>query len=63
MSIGVKFEWVNGGKDVVIRSLSGNYLYTVKNARDAYHQGSDIIVRGNGYETIKFSSNGTRSFL
>lgn len=62
MSIGVKFEWVNGGKDVVIRSLSGNYLYTVKNARDAYHDGSSIVVRGNCYETIRFSSNGTRSF-
>ena len=63
MGIGVKFEWVNGGKDVVIRSLSGNHLYTIKNVRDAYHEGPYIIVRGNGYETIKFSSNGTRSFL
>lgn len=63
MGIGVKFEWVNGGKDVVIRSLSGAYLYTVRNARDAYHNGDSIVVRGNGYETIKFSSNGTRSFL
>ena len=63
MSNGVKFEWVNGGKDVVIRSLSGNYLYTVKNAKDAYHEGGCIIVRGNCYETIRFSPNGIRSFL
>ena len=62
MSIGVKFEWVNGGKDVVIRSLSGNHLYTIKNAKDAYHEGPYIIVRGNCYETIRFSPNGIRSF-
>ena len=60
MSTGVSFEWI--GKDVIIRSLSGNYLYTVKNAKTAYYQGSDIIVRGNCYETIRFSSTGTRSF-
>lgn len=61
MSIGVGFEWV--GKDVVIRSLSGNYLYTVKNAKTAYYQDGYIIVRGNCYETIKISPNGIRSFL
>jgi len=63
MSIGVKFEWVNGGKDVVIRSLSGNYLYTVQNARVAfYNSDGSITVRGNAFETVKISPNGIRSF-
>lgn len=57
----VRFRWQ--GSDVVIETISGNYLYTVRQARDAYHQGSDIIVRGNSYETIKISSNGTRTYL
>ena len=61
MSIGVGFEWV--GKDVVIRSLSGNYLYTVKNAKTAYYQGSDIIVRGSSYETLLFTVDGIRRYL
>ena len=61
MSIGVGFEWI--GKDVVIRSLSGNYLYTVRNAKTAYHQGSDIIVRGSSYETILFTADGIRRYL
>ncbi|MBR2922772.1 MAG: hypothetical protein IKC10_05575 [Alphaproteobacteria bacterium] len=61
MSIGVGFEWV--GKDVIIRSLSGNYLYTVKNAKTAYYQGGDVIVRGNSYETILFTADGIRRYL
>lgn len=63
MSIGVKFDWVNGGKDVVILSLSGNHLYTVRNARVAfYNSDGSITVRGNAYETVKISPNGIRSF-
>ena len=63
MSIGVKYEWVNGNKDIAIFSLSGNHLYTVRNARVAfYNSDGSITVRGNAFETIKFSPNGIRSF-
>jgi hypothetical protein len=61
MSIGVGFEWV--GKDVVIRSLSGNYLYTVHGAKTAYHNpDGSITVRGSSYETIIFTANGIRKY-
>lgn len=61
MGNGITFEWV--GQNVIIKSFSGAKLYTVQNARSARFEGENIIVRGNCFETIKFSPNGTRSFL
>lgn len=58
--MGIRFEWVNN--DVIIRSLSGNYLYTVRFARDAYHSGDDIIVIGNTMNRIRFDKHGFRHF-
>lgn len=53
---GVTFEW--SGNNVIVRRLNGNYIMTVRNARDAYHSGSDVVVIGSSYETITFDAHG-----
>lgn len=56
----IRFRWQ--GSDVVIETISGNYLYTVRQARDAYHDGSDIVVISNTMSRIRFTKEGIRKF-
>ncbi len=57
---GVTFEW--SGNDVIVRKINGNYLTTVRCAKDAYHSGSDVIVVGSSYQIIRFDAQGFRHF-
>ena len=56
----IRFRWQ--GSDVVIETISGNYLYKVRQARDAYHEGSDIVVISNTMSRIRFTKEGIRKF-
>lgn len=47
---------------MVIETVSGNYLYKISNARDAYHNGGDIVVVSAEMRNIRFTPNGTRKF-
>lgn len=56
----VRFRW--DGPDVIIETSSGNYLYCVDDAHDAYHDGDDIIVISKEMSKIRFTKNGIRKF-
>lgn len=56
----IRYRWQ--GSDVVIETVSGNYLYKISNARDAYHNGGDIVVVSAEMRNIRFTPNGTRKF-
>lgn len=56
----IKFEWQ--GADVIIKTNTNNYLYTVKNARNAYHEGQDIMVISSAMSQIRFTKDGIRHF-
>lgn len=56
----IRYRWQ--GLDVVIETVSGNYLYKISNARDAYHNGGDIVVVSAKMRNIRFTPNGTRKF-
>lgn len=57
---GIRFRWK--GSDVVIETITNNYLYTVQNARDAYHEGQSIIVVSSTMHRIRFTKDGIRIF-
>ena len=56
----IRFRWK--GADVIIETISGNYLYTVGQARDAYHEGQDVIVISPTMSRIRFTKDGIRKF-
>ncbi|MCQ2562015.1 MAG: hypothetical protein MJ158_00100 [Alphaproteobacteria bacterium] len=56
----IKFEW--SGSDVLIKTITGNQLYTIRQARDAYHDGSDIVVISSTMSQIRFTKDGIRKF-
>lgn len=57
----IRYKWQ--GNDVVIETVTGNYLYKVSNARDAYHDGTDIVVVSSTMSYIKFTKDGIRRFV
>lgn len=59
----VTFRWINNNKDVEVRSINGNYLYTYHQARDAYRgpDGSVVIIT-NTLSPVRIDSNGCRHF-
>ena len=57
----IRFRWQ--GNDIVIETVSGNYLYKVSNARDAYHVGDDIVVVSAEMRNIRFTKDGIRRFV
>lgn len=56
----IRYKWQ--GSNVVIETVSGNYLYTVSNARDVYHDGGDIVVVSSTMSNIRFTKDGFRKF-
>lgn len=60
--MGVIFRWINNNQDVEVRTMSGNYLYTYKQARDAYKDASDgsVVVVTNTMSSVRIDKNGCR---
>lgn len=56
----VRFRWQ--GPDVIIETISGNYLYRYQRVRDCYHSGPDIVIVTETMSTVRIDSNGCRHF-
>lgn len=56
----IRYKWQ--GNDVIIETISGNYLYKVSHARDAYHDDGDIVVISDTMHRIRFTKEGIRKF-
>ncbi len=55
----IRFKWQ--GEHVIIENIYGNYIGRVMYAKNAYHEGANIVVISNTGQQVVFSPNGIRS--
>lgn len=56
----IRFRW--DGEHVIIENIYGNYISRVMYAKNAYHEGANIVVISSTGQQVVFSANGIRSF-